>query len=559
MTDTYVPYDSRPTINPSQYQDPTKYTADDFKKMLGWNGTKTTVFDFPENLKKDLNFKDQQNKQQDCPVPEDPPMKDSVTDISSLLKAAGGDQKCIKDTDLYNKTDAGSVRGKADAIIASAEFEAKYMSQTTNERKRQEGCGTLLVTATNIIQKRKAMMCVVNKCKQDTTISASAGASVIIQTVQLTPEEIQSKQNLQDQITQQTLTIQSNDAKIVEASAKNLDSTKFEMLTKFLNDRAALTTQTNNAMLDLYRRDVVISKSAIKVKANVSINTKVVLSSDAKSSLSAISEDITKDTAAMAVANELGVNAQDPSVRSIVNRNLNKSDSTASSSITNLSQNTSVSADAQGRVVITCPGTIRIMDSEIGADAVANVIVEQMIQQAITNGMDLASKTLNDTSSVQDILNKVRGLDDYQKAVNEALKAALDASPNFGQGALGKYLPYILAGIGGVIVLGGIAYMLKSGGGGGGGGQPIIQMTPMPSSMPSSIPSSIPSAVQAVSALQAADALKASSIPSALKATDALKFRAKAGKNNHNLSCLLLCLLSAVLLVCLLSTLLGSK
>ena len=183
--------------------------------------------------------------------------------------------------------------------------------------------------------------------------------------------------------------------------------------------------------------------------ATVNINASIALSSDAQNKLSALSEDISKDVAAMTISNRLGVNAMAPQVRDIINNNTSKSSTTAASSITNISQNTNATADGTGNVTITAPGTINIKNTTIDANVCATLIVKQIMTQAVTNGLDLAVKTLSDNKSVQGILNEVKGLDDFQKALNEAIKAGTDNTlPPGGSSSMMKY-----ALIGGLILV----------------------------------------------------------------------------------------------------------
>ena len=192
------------------------------------------------------------------------------------------------------------------------------------------------------------------------------------------------------------------------------------------------------------------------------LSVKVELSTDAKNKLSAISESISKDVAEMQVANQLGVNAMDPSVKEVVNKNSSQTSSTASSSITNISNKTTVTTNNNSDIIITAPGEIIITGSTIDSNTVSNIVVEQMMKQAVANGLDIASKTLSDNKDVLGVINKVKGLDDATEALGQALKAGTDNTlpppPTSGL----TNIMYIAAIIGGVMVLGMVFKMMGS-------------------------------------------------------------------------------------------------
>jgi hypothetical protein len=424
---------------------------DTFKALqdaYGWNGTTSTALGLTPQ-QKNLSFKDVDGKEQtpQCPKADDIPMNDSSNDIEKILKETGASQQCVKESDLYAKETSGSMRVKVDAFLASADAEAKFMSQEKNERKRQVGCGALLVTSTNIVSKQKAMQCIVNSCKQNTNISASAGASVTIQTLPLTDlQAIQLAKLNSDILDQNTQTIDSDNMLLKGASIDKLD-----ILTKFINNRTKLIKESQQQQLALYDRAITIRGTSIRVAATTNIAATIALSTEAQNKLSSLANDISKDVAQMEVANKLGVNAQDPNVKQIVNQNSSKSISTTSSSITDIAQNTTIKAEAGGNIKIVAPGIITLENTTIDADICATVVVQQIMAQAVSNGLTLASQTLTDNKSIGKVLNDVKGLDDYQNAVNDAIRAGTDASPSFGQGS-GSFLKMAL--IGGAVLIG---------------------------------------------------------------------------------------------------------
>jgi len=408
-----------------------------------------------------------------CPAADDPPMKDVDKDVSDIIRSAGGDQQCVKDSDFYSQQSSGSMRAAVDSFLGSAEAEAKYQQSTMSNKQRQVGCGTFLLNASNIITKQKAMQCIINSCTQNTDVSATGGASVTIKTLALSPQEVETKAKLEENIIKQNTELEkSNTAALVAAQLGNASEEKLKILSDFMEKRASITTLSQKELLKNYNRDLNITDTTIKVSVNVSAFVKVTMTTEATNKLTALSESISKDVASMTVANELGTHAQDPAVKAIVSKNTSNSNTTSSSSITELAQKTKVSAVGDGSILIEAPGIITLTNTVIDANVAVSVIVQQLMGQAVSNGLDIATKTLNDNKSVSDVLNKVRGLDDFQKQLNEAIKAGTDAPPGFGDKPT-SMLTYVLIG---VAVLVGIVVLMKMTSKGG-NNQPFIMPT----------------------------------------------------------------------------------
>jgi hypothetical protein len=438
-----------------------------------WNEVKAIFqpnsFGLPKDLQKtlgvtDKNFsfegrdKNGEPVPRTCPAADDPPMKDVDKDVSDIIKSAGGDQKCVKDSDFYSQQSSGSMRAKVDSLFVSAEAEAKYQQSTMSNKQRQVGCGTFLLNASNIITKQKAMQCIINSCTQNTDVSAIGGASVQIKTLELSPQEVETKAKLEESITKQNTELEkSNTAALVAATLGNVSEEKLRILTSFLEKRASITSLSQLQLLQNYNRDLNITDSTIRVSVNVSAFVKVTMTTEANNKLKSLSESISKDVASMTVANELGTHAQDPAVKAIVSKNTSTSNSTSSSSITELAQKTKVSATGDGSIIIQAPGIITLTNTVIDANVAVSVIVQQLMGQAVSNGLDIATKTLNDNKSVSDVLNKVKGLDDFQKQLNEAIKAGTDAPPGFGDKPT-SILTYVLIG---AAVLVGVTILMK--------------------------------------------------------------------------------------------------
>lgn len=449
---------------------PDPYTFQDLKNAYGWNGTEATALGLSPQDKEKMKFTDSENKQKDaskCPQAADIPMNDPTNNVGDILQKSGASQQCVKTSDLYNSASSGSMRAQAESFFGSVGAEAKFMTQTTNERKMQIGCGTLLVKASNIVSKQKAMQCILNSCTQNTDVTVSGSVSVEIKTIDLTPDEKRQKAELMTAQTDERTAMSESDNMLVQnLLSKTNDEQKLIFLQTYIANKQKLLKEAQKQQLDLYSRDINIVDSTVSVTLNQTTFVKVVMSSDAENKLKSLAEDISKDVAEMNVANQLGTNAQDPNVKSIVAQNSAKSSSTASSSLTELAQKTNVRSDGSGRITITAPGVINLRNTKIDANVAVSVILQQMMTQAVANGLDLASKTMNDNQGVQKVLNDVKGLDSYQKAVTEAIKAGTDNTlPSYGGGSSSMIM---FAVIGAAVLIGAMVFMNMSKGGAAG-------------------------------------------------------------------------------------------
>jgi hypothetical protein len=467
---------TKPTINsvlPTKNPNP---SYQDLLDVFGWesgsncppnypNCGTATSFDLKKNgQQRDTSFQGPNNQSKDCPVADPPSVpKNEESDVSSIIKSAGGDAQCIKESDFASDISGGSVRAGVETLLGSAGFEAKWGAESIQQKNKQIGCGSLIVKASQIIQKRNLISCIVDSCKQDTTIAARANASVVIQTGELTDNEQLYKAQLLQQQNETNEKITSDQLKALMPLYSNpaITEERIKNLENLFDSINQLRLKAHQAQLKSYSRDINIDNTTIQVRADVNINAKVELTSDAKSKITQLSEEITKDVAELTVANTLGTNAMDPSTRNIVNQMSTSESNTTSTNITNIEQNTSISADASGTIIISAPGEIKITSSMIDANACVTIVVDQIMKRSIANGVELASKSLNELGSKIALTNDIKGLDDMQKALNDALKNLTSNTMNLG-GAMQQYLIMFAIGFGILLLLGGGVFLLTS-------------------------------------------------------------------------------------------------
>jgi len=385
-------------------------------------------------------------------------MKDSTSNINDILSKAGADQQCVKDSDFYSQESSGSMRAQAEALFASISAEAKWAQSTMSEAKRQVGCGTLLVKATNILQKQKAMQCIISKCSQNTNVTVGANAQIQIRTLPLTEQQSNNLAKIESEYMQMEERSNTNFTKQIAALATaNVNQSIVNSMINFQEKLNSTRAFALEKLLSPYKRDITIKNSRLSSSAVGKAMIQVSLTEDAQNKLTALSEGISKDVAELSIANTLGVNAQDPNVKDIVNKNTNQSSTTASSSIRETSQTTISSTSSSSLIVIECNGNVDISNTVIDSNAVATLMLSQMMQNAIANGLDVAAKTLSDDKEVKNILNSVKGLDAQQKAINEALKVGTENTLPSGGGGSTMLIGFVIFGV--LLLFGGL-YML---------------------------------------------------------------------------------------------------
>jgi hypothetical protein len=370
---------------------------------------------------------EKKEKDTECPNPESPPLNKAITSTSDLLKAMGADNPCAKSAAFKASMEGGGSSasgGIAGGFVGSYEESESYAKTDLQNQSRERGCGTYLANASNIVEKQNVMQCILNKCMNKASVVGRAGASVMIRTLPLSAEEKQNLMKLQADRQEYDMKADLEIMKTVSSLAKDLTPSQMKELRETYANIKKLNLDTYKLALESYSRDIVIKDSTIRVTSSVDINTKISLTTDVQNKLTSLSESVSKDIANMLVQNELGVGAQDPNVRNAVDKNSDKQKTDVSKNIQNITNNTQISADANGNIVIEAPGKIAITNTTIEANAVAKVVLEQVMKQAIVNGMDIASKTLNDKATTQSVVNKVKGLEDLQRALNEGADIA---------------------------------------------------------------------------------------------------------------------------------------
>lgn len=443
------------------------------------------------------------NDKETCDKPPELSESGIFAAADKLAEANGNNQVCSKDQ--YNKLKQASTSGAMGASIdtwlvkASASMSFQDSSSSQEQKNSQSGCGAFLTNATNISNKQSQMQCIINKVSQNTTASISTSQNVEISTKPLTPQQqsdfnnltiththalsdlvlaqaklvTDSTERLQSGITKQIIAnpsiSQDTIDKLIVSNQKAIDSVQ-----EFNKRLLELTTIAFKAQEKFYGRDLKISKATIKQFSSAQLKASISLSASATQQLATLSASIAKDTAAQSIANTFGTSALDPNIHQLASTATQNFASSASSSITNITNDTRLSINQSGSVIISANGDLDLTNIDIDQNFVATLVVQAILSQSITAGISAAASFLSDTSKAQEGANQVAGLNDLQNALNAGNIGAIKAGNEPVLAALGGggSTSSIIA----VVVILIILYFLfgRSSSSGSGGGMPII-------------------------------------------------------------------------------------
>jgi len=444
------------------------------------------------------------NDKETCDKPQELSESGIFAAADKLAEANGNNQVCSKDQ--YNKLKQASTSGGMAASIdtwlvkASASMSFQDSSSSQEQKNSQSGCGAFLTNATNISNKQSQMQCIINKVSQNTTASISTSQNVEVSTKPLTPQQQSDLNNLQTAHSRELKELVLAQAKLVTDSTERLQSgiTKEiianpsisqEIIDKLMasNQKAIDSVQTFNTKLfelttiahaaqeKLYSRALKLTNATIKQFSNAQMKASISLSASATQQLATLSASIAKDTAAQAIANTYGTSALDPNIHQLASTATQNFSSSASSSITNIANDTRLSINQSGSVIISADGYLDLNNIEIDQNFVATMVVQSILAQSITAGISAAASFLSDTSKAQSGANQIAGLNDLQNALNAGNIGAIKAGNDPLLAALGggggiSIITIIVI----VVVLIILYFLFGRSSSGSGGGMPII-------------------------------------------------------------------------------------
>ena len=394
-----------------------------------------------------------------CSTPPPVTSQDIFNKASDLAKSLGGDQTCIKsaenqakesgassaydtrratDFDLQVKNDTEVLWGAAKNNFGLNSSSRDSASTTTadqshatemGQKSSQEGCGSTLITASNMVQKQAAMQCVMNNISKDQAISSNIKVTVAINTLPLSETEAKLLGEAQEKLSKMQINNSNNIKAIVLALiAAGKPASDVMGYVKPMTDFYSVQEANFEASMAIYNRDVNIKNSTVEAKGVSKVKVFSQLTTSAKSDLSTLAASVQKDAVAQTMANDMGTSAMDPNVKTMAQRACEASATSSSSSITNLLDSMKVSMDGNGLITISACGSINISNTVISASVVAELCSQSILNQAVSNALASSSSFLTDTKNTTDVTNKVAGLNDLQAALGKTVSDAITAN-----------------------------------------------------------------------------------------------------------------------------------
>jgi hypothetical protein len=394
-----------------------------------------------------------------CATPPPVTSQDIFNKASDLAKSLGGDQTCIKSAENQSRESGSSSAydtRRATNFDAEAHFQAQAFygafstsggastssrdsSSTTtadqshatalNQSNLQSGCGSTLITASNMVQKQAAMQCVMNNISKDQTISSNIKVTVAINTLPLSETEAKLLGEAQEKLSKMQIN-NSNNIKAITLALIAAGKPASDVIgyIKPMTDFYSVQEANFEASMAIYNRDITIKNSTIEAKGISKVKVFSQLTTSAKSDLSTLAASVQKDAVAQTMANDMGTSAMDPNVKTMAQRACETSATSSSSSITNLLDSMKVSMDGNGLVTISACGSINISNTVISATVVAELCSQSILNQAVSNALASSSSFLTDTKNTTDVTNKVAGLNDLQAALGKTVSDAITAN-----------------------------------------------------------------------------------------------------------------------------------
>jgi hypothetical protein len=392
-------------------------------------------------------------KSDSCPKPPEFSYDDIFQKAGDIAKQTGGDTDCIKNQSNSSKTNASalSIKGQASAPFVSASFGAAASHSETQQAQQmsEAGCGSLMITATNVSSKQAQMQCIINNVTQNVSASVNVNQQITIETSELSADVkaqlASATANTQKTIADLAAAVNKaiidgrNDCITTCYNAGITDTTQINKLCNSVdtpailafNERAAkLIKDANQSLIDNYSRSISIEGGAIRNTSSTSLKASVSLSVEQQNQISAISQSITKDVTSQTLANTFGVAVTDPNVKQASNTAMANTSSSASSSITNIMSNTNIQSNGSQGIKIFCPGKIDLKNVIIDQNLIATVVASAILSQSVTNGIQAAASYVSDTTNTKSIANKVSGLDDLQAALGKTNADAIRETGN---------------------------------------------------------------------------------------------------------------------------------
>ena len=349
-----------------------------------------------------------------CMDPSSMSLKDYMSKTADLAKATGMDQQCQKAA----QTEADAAAISASASIPFAEVSAQASFQHSSTAMQESGCGQFALNAQKQLNEMKNINCTVKSTNNSVNAQQVSGNSLSIKTLPLTPDEIATKAQLEQQL------IDLQKMPFALAMNPNIDSKKQATLLA-LNEQAQNTTK---ALLDSYKRDINITGSNIIQSIVAKQASSISLSTTDVSNIVASQKAIAKTTAENKLSQQLGVAALTPESKSIIDSTIENSSTFTDQKVNDTVNSIKMTQTSTNTLELSAPGNINITNSNITQSIVADMVVKALVSNSFQAGTKVANDFVAEASATIASDGKSAGADALVKELGNANAAAISAA-----------------------------------------------------------------------------------------------------------------------------------
>ena len=352
-----------------------------------------------------------------------PTINEVRDNLPKLMNSIGMSKTCKTATEAAFTEASASGQGSLPFASVSAQASMSAAFNKTN----QEGCGSVMSNINTTQNTNTTLNCSIQESSNSISSVSVNTNSIIIETIPLTPEEINAK----EKIIQQKLKSEADFKQLILVASMN-PSINPKLIIKL----SQISSQTFQNVLDSYSRNLTISDSKISqhIKSNMKLSIRI--SGEAASKAESNLKAVAKIAAENKMKSELGLNAISPSQKSFIQNNVNNNTSLTNTNIQKTVNEVNAKVDSSNNLVIRAPGKIDLKNTTIDQNILSMMATDALLSTASTAGLKAVSDYISDIASKSKATGKSAGLDDLAKAIAEGQAAKMKASipPAFGFG-----------------------------------------------------------------------------------------------------------------------------
>lgn len=366
-----------------------------------------------------------------CPEPSDEnPTNNFGEEAANIAASVGMNETCKKAARTSGAFFSASVDAKAPFVGASAQTSGGVFDNTM----QQSGCGQSFVNFSKIFQNQEAITCNIVKNNTASSTQSQNFQTILIETLGPTRAETEAYYKITSQVfNDNSLTILASQLPVGEASTK--------LIEKLANNKAAML----KIVSDNYNRDVNVTETRITQSITSDIKLSVSLKSEVSQIIAAQQNAIAAATARQNLTTELGLNAMDPNVKSMVSQQQTTDNKFTSQTVDETVQKVTATFINQQQLSIKASGRVTLENVNIDQNICSTLVAQVLFNNATSTGVTMAQSALNKAASDVVSKSKSAGVDALVDAMGKANANAIKANKQ--GGIMGGIFIAIIIGI----------------------------------------------------------------------------------------------------------------